>query len=157
MDDFDYVPQFSINMSTAAPKISEYDYPPERREREYKPQIEKRVTIEESLNKTRIAIAIVAALIVVFTMLSSVIFLNKQIVENDKMISKLSGEVSQAKAENVRLNAELGSIISADKIQKYAVTVLGMQQAERYQIHYFEDRDGDKVVVAGGKASSVDT
>ncbi len=155
MDDFDFVPQF--NTSTAAPKISEFDYPPARREQINKPGIVKRTTIEESLNKTKIAIAIVGAMIAVFVMLSTVIFLNKQIVENEKIITRLTGEVSQAKAENVRLNAEMGSIISADKIQKYAVTVLGMQQAERYQIHYFEDRDGDKVVVAGGKASSVDT
>ena len=27
-----------------------------------------------------------------------------------------------------------------------------MHKLERYQIHYFENRDGDKVVVAGGKA-----
>ena len=154
MDDFDFVPQF--NMSTAAPKISEYDYPARRRRRT-PPTIAERTVIEETLNKTKLAIFVIAALIIIGSMLTSVIFLDKQIVINDADIAKLTAQVSQQKAENVRLNAERGSIISADNIQKYAVTVLGMQQAERYQIHYFEDRDGDKVVVAGGKASSVDT
>ena len=32
-----------------------------------------------------------------------------------------------------------------------AASVLGMNKLERYQIHYFENRDADKVVIAGGE------
>ena len=47
---------------------------------------------------------------------------------------------------------QLNSSVSIEKVDAYAVSVLGMHKLERYQIHYFENRDGDKVVVAGGKA-----
>lgn len=150
MDDFDFVPTY--NTSTAAPK---YDIP--ERKPEPKTNTVKKQQAAASYNKTVLAMAVIGIAVVLLTMLSSVIYLNKQIVENKATISALGDQISQAKAENVRLNYELSSTISADKIQNYAVTVLGLQQAERYQIHYFEDRDGDEVVVAGGKTSNADT
>lgn len=146
-DDFDFVPQY--NKSTAAPKFDIPAQPEKKREPT------KRVA--ESANRMVIAIAIMLVSVVTLAMMTSVIYLNKQIVENKHTISSLNEDVAQAKAENVRLNYEMNAMISADKIQVYAVKVLGMQQAERYQIHYFEDRDGDEVVVAGGKASNVNT
>lgn len=154
MDDFDYVPGFIPNpsVSTAAPK---YDIPeqkrPEEKKRTQQLTRQQPVTNKQQLTKF---IAATLALIAVVIMLSTYIYTNKAIVENKHEITKLSSEIKQAKAENIRLNAELGSVISADKIQEYAVSVLGMQKAERYQIHYFEDRDGDKVVVADGKYSN---
>ena len=148
-DDFDFVPAY--NKSTAAPK---YDIPEKPQRQDRTQQIRKTAA---SYNRLVVAVAIMLVSVVALTMMTSVIYLNKQIVENKRTISALSEDVAQAKAENVRLNYELSSMISADKIQVYAVKVLGMQQAERYQIHYFEDRDGDEVVVAGGKASDVNT
>ena len=47
---------------------------------------------------------------------------------------------------------QLNSAVSLDKVDEYAVSVLGMHKLERYQIHYFGNTDGDEVVVAGGKA-----
>ena len=46
---------------------------------------------------------------------------------------------------------QLNSSVSREKVEEYAVSVLGMQKLERYQIHYFENRDGDKVVMADGE------
>ena len=46
---------------------------------------------------------------------------------------------------------QLNSSVSREKVDEYAVSVLGMQKVERYQIHYFENRDGDKVVMADGE------
>ena len=48
----------------------------------------------------------------------------------------------------------LNSSVSIEKVDAYAVSVLGMQKLERYQVRYFDNRDGDKVVMAGGKAVS---
>ena len=151
MDDFDYIPGMFTNTS-AAPKIDNY---PERKP-EKTQEKSKSPARRPALRLTKV-LAILCALAAVLTMFYSVIYLNSKIVENDNKITALSSKISQANAENVRLTAQLGSIISADKIQHYAVTVLGMQQAERYQIHYFEDRDGDKVVVAAGKLPNADT
>ena len=151
MEDFDYIPGMFTN-SSAAPKID--DYPVKK---PIKKQEIKEITSRRPTHTLARVLAILCTLAAVLTMLSSVIYLNSKIVENENRISALNSRISQANAENVRLTAQLGSIISADKIQNYAVTVLGMQQAERYQIHYFEDRDGDKVVVAAGKLPNADT
>lgn len=64
----------------------------------------------------------------------------------------LRNKISVAESENVRLTMQLSSAFSREKVEAYAVSQLGMCKLERYQIHYFFDRDGsDKVVVANGK------
>ncbi len=64
----------------------------------------------------------------------------------------LRNKISVAESENVRLTMQLSSAFSREKVEAYAVSQLGMCKLERYQIHYFSDRDGsDKVVVANGK------
>ena len=67
-------------------------------------------------------------------------------------VGEVTAEIKEAQAENVRLHSELSSMLSADKVRNYAVSVLGMQKIERYQIHYFESRSGNTVVVADGKS-----
>ena len=146
-----YIPAAST--STAAPKLPE-STPVTKKKSERAPQ-QKSQLKPWVLNSLKVA-AIITIAAVVFGMLASVISINKKIVANNKEISKLSDQLSASNAENVRLRASLGSIISADKIQNYAEDVLGMQKAERYQIHYFENRDGDKVVISDGKALNAD-
>ena len=150
MDDFDYVPGF--NLSTAAPKLPDYEVPEEKKQAKSSPSKQTR-TVTPTLKAIKTICISLLICTAVFSMLGSIIKLNSMIVDNKEEIASLELEIKQAKAESTRLNATLGSMMSADKIQEYAVTVLGMQQAERYQIHYFEDRDGDKVVVADGKLS----
>jgi len=157
MDDFDYVPGFipSPSTSTAAPK---YDIPekkkPESSKRTQPVKQQKPATNVQQLTKF---IAATLAMIAVVAMLSTYIYTNKTIIDNKKEISELARDLEQVQSENTRLDYEIRSVISADKIQEYAISVLGMQKAERYQIHYFEDRDGDKVVVADGKLSNTET
>ncbi len=159
MDDFDYVPGFipGPSTSTAAPKISEYDFPEQQEPKKRREPVKRPAPVSPVIQNIK-AIAVAAVVCaVLFTMLSSIIYLNKMIVQNKKTISELSGEIKQAQAENIRLSAELGTIISAEKIRNYAVSELGMQKAERYQIYYFEDRDGDRVVIADGKQPNINT
>ena len=66
-------------------------------------------------------------------------------------ISTVQSEIDIAKGENVRLNAELSSMVATDKIEDYAVNVLGMVKAESYQINYIDLSEGDEVVVSGDK------
>ena len=155
MDDFDFIPKFvpSVTTSTAAPKLDDFDIPQEEVRRPRKTSSGKKASREAAFRKMIIATLIE---ILVLGMLSSVIFVNSKIVDNNGKISQLQADISQEEAENVRLNTYLSARVSADKIQEYAVTVLGMQKAERYQIHYFDVRDGDRVVIAGGKALNAD-
>lgn len=66
-------------------------------------------------------------------------------------ISSVQKEIDIAHGENVRLNAELSSMVATDKIEDYAVNVLGMVKAESYQINYIDLSEGDEVVVSGDK------
>ena len=90
-----------------------------------------------------------AVLLVLF---GSVLFSKISLVRLEKEASLLQQSISEAQSENTRLVMQLNSAVSIEKVDAYAVSVLGMHKLERYQIHYFENRDGDKVVVAGGKA-----
>ncbi len=66
-------------------------------------------------------------------------------------ITAIENEIDIVEGENVRLNAELSSMISSDKIESYAENVLGMVKAENYQISYIDLSDGDEIVLSGNK------
>lgn len=68
-------------------------------------------------------------------------------------ISVVESEIQIQKGENVRLNAELSSMLSTDKVENYAENVLGMVKAENYQVSYIDLSEGDCVVVSGGKSA----
>ncbi len=76
--------------------------------------------------------------------------INLVLIENEK--AEFEAKMSEARSENTRLVMQLNSSASIEKVDAYAVSVLGMHKLERYQIHYFENRDGDKVVMAHGRA-----
>lgn len=76
--------------------------------------------------------------------------INLVLIENEK--TEFEAKMSEARSENTRLVMQLNSSASIEKVDAYAVSVLGMHKLERYQIHYFENKDGDKVVMAHGRA-----
>lgn len=143
--------------STAAPKLPDYYPEPEvksgRKAQTKTRQKENKKALVEQAKKICVTFVLSC---VAFAMLAAIIMMNNRIIENDKVIASLNSNIAQASAENVRLKTSMEASISADKVQDYAVSVLGMQKAERYQIHYFEDRDGDKVVITNGKALNAD-
>ena len=81
----------------------------------------------------------------------SILFSKISLILIENEAANVETKLSEARSENTRLVMQLNSIASIEKVDEYAVSVLGMHQLERYQIHYFENSDGDKVAVAGGK------
>ncbi len=69
----------------------------------------------------------------------------------DKQIAAVESQIDIQEGEAVRLNAELSSKISSDKIENYAENVLGMVKAESYQISYIDLSEGDEIVVSGDR------
>lgn len=69
----------------------------------------------------------------------------------DKQIASVESKIDIQEGEAVRLNAELSSKISSDKIESYAENVLGMVKAESYQISYIDLSEGDEIVVSGDR------
>ena len=66
----------------------------------------------------------------------------------------MESQIEIEKGETVRLNAELSSKISTDKIEDYAENVLGMVKAENYQINYIDLSEGDQILISGDKTAN---
>ncbi|MBR5512998.1 MAG: cell division protein FtsL [Ruminococcus sp.] len=62
-------------------------------------------------------------------------------------VAELSNELTYAKAENVRLQTELESKISAKNVEDYAENVLGMKKIDPSQIKYIEIQTDDVVSI----------
>lgn len=117
--------------------IDDYQYEVEREAQ--------RVAIPSYVKKIMCFCALCVSMMVVLLVMQT---------KNDTLVSEISNvqkEIEIAQGENVRLNAELSSIISSDRIETYAENELGMVKAESYQISYVDLSEGDEIVVSGDK------
>ena len=124
--------------------------------RSQKPHLVKSQKSAEQIRKESIASAIhtLKIFVVAITLLvlfGAVLFSRITIAALEKESLQIASQIKDAESENTRLVMQLNSSVSREKVDEYAVSVLGMQKVERYQIHYFENRDGDKVVMANGE------
>ena len=128
-------------------------YEPEREVKrpERKPQSAERIRKESVASALR-AVKLFMVSAVLLLLFGSVLFSKISLVRLEKDATEWQQKLSEAQSENTRLVMQLNSAVSIEKVDAYAASVLGMHKLERYQIHYFENRDGDKVVVAGGEA-----
>jgi len=62
-------------------------------------------------------------------------------------VSDLNAQLHLAEAENVRLQSELESQMSAKNVEDYAENVLGMRKIDSSQIEYIKIRTGDVVTI----------
>lgn len=88
---------------------------------------------------------------VCFCLLTCLLYMRSLSDKVTSQISTVKSQIDIAEGECVRLNAEMNSRISNEKIEKYAENVLGMVKAESYQITYLDLSEGDKVVLSGDK------
>ena len=80
-----------------------------------------------------------------FVMLGTVIYsLDKRSTMYSKVSAK-NNELNLAEAENVRLQSELESKMSAKNVEDYAENVLGMQKIDSSQIKYIEIQTDDVI------------
>ena len=80
-------------------------------------------------------------------LLGSVIYsLDKRNTMYNK-VSAMNDKLSSAAAENVRLQSELDSKMSAKNIEEYAENVLGMEKIDSTQIEYIKIQTGDVVTI----------
>ena len=107
---------------------------------------------KESVSSALRALKLFLVSATLLLLFGSVLFSRISLVMLEKEAAEITAKIDEASSENTRLVMALNSSVSIEKVDAYAVSVLGMQKLERYQVHYFGNRDGDKVVVAGGKA-----
>ncbi len=138
--------------STAIPVIDLPEPEPQKKE---KPSAKPKAsavanTRAETMAETKQALKIFAVILVMFSLFVGVLSARLNVYELKALANEKEILLDEAKSENIRLNMALNALMSREKVEDYAVNVLGMQKIERYQIYYFDDRDGDKVVVSGG-------
>lgn len=83
--------------------------------------------------------------------LTAIILCDVQITSLSDQISKKQSQLTSAQAEEVRLNMQLQSRVSLDKVETYATAQLGMQKAGAYQVNYIHITNKDKVVLGQDK------
>ena len=119
-----------------------------REERRERPQ-EKRATEYSAFSPTFIKIMV--CFVVGVIMIACLVAMRSKCDSLNSQIEEANRTLSISKSENVRLNAELNSMIAVEKIEDYAENVLGMTKIEAYQVTYIDLSEGDEVVVSGDK------
>jgi len=134
--------------TSAAPKIDDRPVrkPAQPKRANSAAQAKKRSA--ESAKRTLKLFAVSLTLIVLF---GAVLFSNVSLILLEDEAARVEAQIGDAVSENTRLIYELNSKVSLDKVENYAVSVLGMNKLERYQVHYFDNSSVDRVVVAGGE------
>ena len=114
-----------------------------RRRSEQQPEIEVRRNEARSGSIIRIVfISLLAA-----ALLGSVIYsLDRRNTMYNK-VAAMDEKLKSAAAENVRLQSELDSKMSAKNIEEYAENVLGMEKIDSTQIEYIKIQTGDVVTI----------
>ena len=77
-------------------------------------------------------VAVSCAAIVAFSILYSKV----QLSDYTSMISETKTQLEQAERENLRLNAELDSMVTLDNVEQIASEELGLQKTENSQISF---------------------
>lgn len=94
-----------------------------------------------------------AILTIVFVSLLAALLLGSVVYSLDRRntmynkVATLNNELELTKAENVRLQSELDSKVSAKNVEDYAENVLGMQKIDSSQIKYIKIQTGDVVSI----------
>ena len=116
-----------------------------KKKKEEKKQERIERTLNEDKSSTVVNVVFIAVLAAV--LLGSVIFALDRRNTVYNQVSDLSGQLTLVEAENVRLQSELESRVSAKNIEDYAENVLGMQKIDSSQIKYIKIQTDDVVSI----------
>lgn len=132
-----------------SPAVEERPAQPQRRPNKKSAVQIKRDTLASALR----ALKIFAVAVTIISLFGAILYSRVGLAKLEREAVTLADQIKDAESENTRLVMQLNSSISREKVDEYAVSVLGMQKLERYQIHYFSDDTGDKVLMADGVIS----
>lgn len=98
------------------------------------------------------SVVIIAVVALVVTLFAGMISLDSALDEKVTKINMVQSQINEAKSEQIRLESELDALVSVDKLDYYAVNVLGMVKLEDYKITYVNNNEENHVVISGGKS-----
>ncbi|MDD6808228.1 MAG: hypothetical protein PUD72_07285 [Oscillospiraceae bacterium] len=143
-----------MNMyGSAAPKIRTPE--PKRNPNELpRPRVvkktRKQIKAEQRMSAVRTT-KVLAICAVFFVLIAFQIYSQVKSDELDRELQSINSQIEILDSENTRLNMQLDSIISLDKVDAYARDNLGMVKVENYQVSYVDLSSGDIATVSGGK------
>lgn len=105
----------------------------------------------EQRRSTAKTVKVIAICAMFLSIIAFQIYSQVQVDELDRELDKVNSEIGILESENTRLNMELDSRISLDKVDEYAQNVLGMVKVENYQVSYIDLSSADTVEVSGGR------
>ena len=144
-----FEPAAPRNTSTA-PKIKPNNSRPNLRVVE-KPRMTASQVRAQNARALRRIIKIFAVAGICLFFLGIVIYSTLELDEINRDIASIDKSMNIAKSEKVRLDMELDSIISLDKVEDYAANTLGMSKVQDYQVVYVDLSSSDRILMAGGK------
>lgn len=144
-----FEPAAPRNTSTA-PKINPNNSRPNLRVVE-KPRMTASQVRAQNVRAFWNSLKIVGVAAVCLLFLGVVIYSTLKLDEINRDIASIDKSMSIAKSEKVRLDMELDSIVSLDKVESYAVDTLGMSKVQDYQVVYVDLSSSDRIIMAGGK------
>ena len=133
------------------PEVYEEPVQVQRKPQPVRPQKSAAQLRKESIASAMHALKIFVVAVTLLVLFGAVLFSRISLTMLEREALQIANQIKDAESENTRLVMQLNSSVSREKVDEYAVSVLGMQKIERYQVHYFENRDGDKVVMADGE------
>lgn len=144
-----FEPAAPRNTSTA-PKIKPNNSRPNLRVVEKPRMTASQVRAQNALALRKI-FRIIGVAVICLSFLGAVIYSTLQLDEINRDIASVDKAMNIAKSEKVRLDMELNSIISLDKVENYAANTLGMSKVQDHQVVYIDLSSSDRVLMASGK------
>lgn len=131
----------------------DYEYERSAGMRDPMPEPERNIMITQNEARSGSVFTIILVSLLAAALLGSVIYtLDRRNTVYNKVSAK-NNELTLMEAENVRLQSELESRISARNVEDYAENVLGMKKIDSSQIEYIKIQTDDVVNIPQGKES----
>ena len=105
-----------------------------KREEKNKIKITEKKAVARNGSAFATVVSVVACVAVAFAILHSKVELS----DYTTMISEVKSELEAEERENLRLNAELDSMVTLDNVENIASTELGLQKTQSSQIYFVE-------------------
>lgn len=153
----------SLDYGTSAPQIIPDDEPikePSRKKAQSKTvKTAKKKNVKASASQKKASkrstlhsFVIMAVVALVVTLFAGILSLDSALDEKVTKINMVQSQINEAKSEQIRLESQLDALVSVDKLDYYAVNVLGMVKLEDYKITYVNNNEDNHVVISGGKS-----
>ncbi len=121
------------------------EVPEYRKNRQKKTEKKPNITVRQTEARSGSVFTIILISVLAIMMLGSVIYVLNRRNTVYNSVAEIKNELNLIEAENVRLQSELESRMTAKNVEDYAENVLGMKKLDSSQVEYIEIQKDDVV------------